>query len=164
MNKEEIKFEIGRHIGNRFFETHPFQRRSAGIAGFLELMTLLPQSDEEDFNAYVGQMEQLFGKLAHCDRCKGKMHIFLSLFMATKRPEKAQEHLRQALLLCVHSSRLREIEHKELWHERERLLSSRPGSDELRQFLLQLDNSKVFYRNYETEILECVRSTSKLNN
>ena len=156
MTNEEIRFEIERHIGNRFQEGHPFKSGSAGMEAFRDLLNLLPQCTEEEFFAYIDKIEPLSSKLGHCYSCAGKLQMFLSLFLAHRRPELAAKHRKRALLLSVQRLRLDAL--RDLDSKRKLLLES-PTVGALRDFireaLIQKADS-LYVRDYETEILQFI--------
>ena len=163
MTKEEIKFEIERHIGNRFHEEHPFKSGSAGMEGFRDLLSLLPQVTEEEFFSCIEKIKPLSSKLGHCYSCAGKLQTFISLFLAYRRPELSAKHRKRALLLSVQRLRLDSL--KELDSKRKLLLSSSPTFSALRDFIREAFKQKealnrkavsLDVRDYETEVLQFI--------
>lgn len=154
MTKDEITFVIGSHIGNRFYDAHPFKSGSAGMTAFQELLDLLPQCTEEEFLAYMEKIKPLFSKLGHCYSCAAKLQMFLSLFLAYRLPEVAAKHRKQALLLSVQRLRLHDL--KELDNKRKLLLESSPTFGALRDFIREAKMPDLDVRDYETEILQFI--------
>ncbi len=82
--------DIGRRIADRFAEEHPFRRASPGMDDFAELVPLLPLCGDAEFAAHISELERLFKHIRNCVACRGKLCMFLSVFLMRRQPERSR--------------------------------------------------------------------------
>jgi len=89
MTSETIK----RYIGNRFFESHPFNSGSAGMEDFSKLYHITrKQHSEYILNNILSEIDELLKEknITSCFQCNTKLLIFAMLICEDKLPDKKQ--------------------------------------------------------------------------